>query len=76
MFGKIYWSFVAISLFASPQWIPLLILCIIIFARHFRNQERSYLGDAIATLVIGGTFPALVILGALMGGSVEPVEIG
>jgi hypothetical protein len=69
--GKIFGSFVLISVFVSPQWIGLLILCLVIFARHFRNEERSYLVDALAALVIGGTLAALAIFAAMTGVSVE-----
>ena len=73
---KIFWSMQSISIFVSPQWLALLILTIVIFARHFRDQQRSYLGDAIAALVIGGTFPAPVAFAALTGAPVDSVEIG
>jgi hypothetical protein len=74
--AKLFWPIQSMSIFVSPQWIGLLILSIVTFVRHFRVQGRSYLGDAIAALVIGGTFPALVAFGALTGERVEPVEIG
>jgi hypothetical protein len=74
--AKIFWSTQSLSIFVSPQWIALLILSIVIFVRHFRDEGRSYLGDAIAALVIGGTFPTLVAFAALTGAEVEPVEIG
>jgi len=39
---------------------------------HFKNEGRSYLSDAVAALVIGGTLAALVIFTAITG---VPVEI-
>jgi hypothetical protein len=74
--GKIYWSFIAISFFVSPHWILLILLCIVIFVRNFRSEERSYLGDAVAALLIGGTLAALGAYTALTGAAVGPFAIG
>jgi hypothetical protein len=54
LFGKIAGSLILVSFWISPHWLALLVLSIVVFLRHFRVAERSYLVEALTALAIAG----------------------